>query len=403
MLETTLTVLLLAGSPQTHANATMQPQQSPRPPAAAAADTVDREAAGPASPRGTVPQGRQRARQQDPFRGGQRQLNQLNPEISMTGDFVGWVKTPKQRKPADLDPWVGNRFILREAQLNVVAPLDPFTRGKFFVDADGEGSFGLSEGYMEWLNLPGGVNLKIGKFLNQFAQFNRWHDHALPQADRPPALVAFLGDEGLGGVGLSANMFLPSITAHVNEITLEYISGYDGGIFGTSPEEGGVAVGRLKNYWDVSFNSYVELGLSGAWGYRDPAGGFMSGIGGVDLTYKWLPVGSGRYEGVEIRAEALRSRYEDALGSREALGGFISVENRLDARWLVSGRFDWFEEPSDPDLVTTGGALAATCWQSEFVFFRFQLSHIAPEIGDAETRLIFQATWAMGPHKHEKY
>jgi hypothetical protein len=344
------------------------------------------------------------------FQSAQRQMNQLNPEISMSGDFLGWIRSPETVRHSDgtdLEPAfaAGNRFWFREVELSVVAPLDPYTRGKFFlgIPSDG-GGLAIEEAYMQWINLPTNLTLKIGYYRNQFGQLNRWHDHALPQADRPHVLQTFLGGEtGLAGLGTSFEWVLPSLWSHVNDLTVEFISGGDGISFGDSFSRNRVILGRLKNYWDLSANTYLELGVSGATGHNDAGRQYATTLGGLDLNYKWVPAGREHYRTFEIRAEALSSWRETPTGDVQAWGGYLSFQNRLNARFVTSLRLDYTQLPEDAaqNLRAIGATL--DYWQSEFVVFRIQIDRIERSFGDSENRLLFQANWAMGPHKHEAY
>jgi|GEM_PF-370672 len=350
------------------------------------------------------------------FYGRQRQLNQLNPEISMTGDFIGVVRSPQT--PTTGTPYTfwdgmdfdsalgylpsGNRFFMRAAEFNVVAPLDPFTRGKFFLEIPGDGSLALDEAYMQWVSQ---THLKIGLFRNEFGQLNRWHEHGLPQVDRPHVLTTFFNEAGLEGLGVSANWVLGRLWAHVNELTLEYVSGGDGISFAGGKGHDRVAVARLKNYYDISGNAYFEVGLSGAQGANDPAGDYLSTIGGIDLNYSWSPAGRRHYRSFEVRAEALYSSRETPLGTQTAWGGYLSAQNRFSARLLGSVRFDYTQLPWDPDETIRGIAATLDFWQSEFVFFRIQADSVWMSFADSDTitRVLLQTVWSMGPHKHEAY
>ena len=71
------------------------------------------------------------------FFSGVRQQQGLNPNISFGMDFFGGFSTsdaPVVSEPCDLG-YGNNGFFLREAQLSLVAPLDPYTRGKAFISA----------------------------------------------------------------------------------------------------------------------------------------------------------------------------------------------------------------------------------------------------------------------------
>jgi len=344
------------------------------------------------------------------FQSAQRQMNQLNPEISMGGDFMGWIRSPETVRATDGTPLepafaAGNRFWFREAELSIIAPLDPYTRGKFFfgIPSDG-GELAIEEAYMQWINLPTNLNLKIGYFRNQFGQLNRWHDHALPQADRPHVLQTFLGGEGgLAGLGGSFNWTLPGLWSHVNDLTVEYISGGDGISYADSFRRNRVILGRLKNYWDLSANTYLELGVSGSYGHHDTAQQYATRLGGLDLNYRWLPAGREHYRSVEVRAEVIGSWRETPTGEVRALGGYLSVQNRLNARFLTSLRLDYTQLPDNADHNLKAIGATLDYWQSEFVVFRIQVDRIQRSYANSENRLIFQAIWAMGPHKHEAY
>ena len=80
--------------------------------------------------------------------------------------------------------------------MSFIAPLDPFTRGKGFISATPQG-ISVDEAYLEWINLPLNANLKVGVFNADFGFYNRYHDHALPQFDRPRVLINLFGTGGL--------------------------------------------------------------------------------------------------------------------------------------------------------------------------------------------------------------
>ncbi len=349
------------------------------------------------------------------FYGRQRQMNQLNPEISMTGDFIGLARSPQSPTGTTNPAWdgmdfadnlaflpTGNRFFLRAAELNVVAPLDPFTRGKFFLEIPGDGSLVVEEAYMQWV---AHTHLKIGLFRNQFGQLNRWHEHALPQVDRPHVLTTFFNQDGLEGLGVSANWVLGNLWSDVNELTIEYVSGGDGISFAGGKGHDRVAVARLKNYYDLSGDTYLEIGLSGAQGANDTAGDYLSTVGGIDVNYRWTPAGRSHYRTFEVRVEALYSSQETALGTIDAWGGYISAQNRFGARILASVRLDYTQLPWDKDETIQGLAATLDFWQSEFVFFRLQVDTVKMSFADDDpiNRVILQTVWSMGPHKHEAY
>ena len=114
------------------------------------------------------------------FTGGQRTLQALNPEISITGDAT--VRYSDDNSNRDF-----NRLNFDGFEMAFQHPLDPYTLAKFFVtseEREGEVSFELEEGYLAWESLPGGLGLKVGRFHSNFGKLNRFHKHALPWAER---------------------------------------------------------------------------------------------------------------------------------------------------------------------------------------------------------------------------
>ena len=328
------------------------------------------------------------------FLGGERQQSQLNPEISMTGDFFGTLNS---------EPEALNHFALREAEFHIISPLDPFTRGKFFLGVPGDGSLEVGEAYMEWLNLPLHANLKIGKFHHQFGVLNRWHEHALPQFDRPRVLNNLFGGDALCGMGLAANFLLPSILAQVNELDVELTTGGDGHSFDASPDNP-IVVAHMKNYYDVSRNAYIEWGLSGAFGANDAAKNYYTTLGAFDLTYRWVPVGREHYRTVEFRNEFFYSRRQTEAGNLNRKGFYSYVTNRLGYRSWVGLRLGYSELPLSLEKETEWDISPYfDFWQSEFVMLRLQYSYTRYSVREDGHAVYLQTVWAMGPHKHEAY
>lgn len=318
--------------------------------------------------------------------GSERNLNRLNPEISVTGDMVGFY-TDQGREDFDA----------REFELNFQSALDPFSLTKWTLAFSPEEGVDIEEGYVSYTNLPGGLGLTAGKFRQNFGVLNRWHLHALPQLDYPLALQTYFGDEGLAQTGLRANWLLPRPWAGANEVTLELTDG-ESDAFGGESFENLVGLAHLKNYWDVGDAVYAELGLSGI-------AGNDSRILGGDFTFHWQPPSRAKYREITWRTEVLRSDRDDEEGiGHQAWGGYSYIESLL-ARNLYAGvRYDRVEDPLDPGHVTWGVFPNLTWWQSEYVRLRGEYGFIKDDLtGGEENRFSLQLTWAAGPHKHEIY
>lgn len=338
------------------------------------------------------------------FYSGLRQHSALNPNISVGGDYYyayGTSESGYNRERSDIN-WGTGRFFLREMEISFEAALDPYARGKVFIGIGEEGA-DVCEAYMQSLNWPLNINLKLGKYRMQFGSINRWHCHALPQFDRPLVMANFFGNESLKGHGVAANFLLPSMMAHVNELDLEIATAGTDRSFTSEGNHRLVYVAHFKNYWDLNRSTYTELGLSGALGNNDPAEEYMTAIGGVDLRLKWSPPDRAKYRGIEWWTEVLYSNRETEEGTIESWGYFSLLQFRLGARWIFGCRFDYSELPHDDCLKEYGGAVNLDFWQSEFVVYRLQYTHIDRNFDEDDNRIIVQTVWAMGPHKHEAY
>jgi len=345
---------------------------------------------------------------------GVRQQQGLNPNISFGMDFFGGISSSDAKsisEPSDLN-YGNNGFYLREAQLSLVAPLDPFTRGKGFISATPEGFF-VDEIYMEWLNLPLNMNLKAGLFKSEFGFLNRYHDHALPQFDRPRVLVNMFGTQGLGGSGIAANFMLPSVIAHATSLDLSVIYGSNPQSFRPDSLAGVVFTGQFLNYYDLSASSYIEIRLSGAAGKNDhPEGDFRSYVTSAGIAYKRAPVGREKYRTLEWKTEFLYGYRAYPGEAHQSKGFYSSIQNKLGPRFWLGGRIGYSELPFDPSQSEWDYTLSLDFWQSEFVCTRIQYQYNDRSITNredlegpfpSEHSFILQVNWAMGPHKHEAY
>ncbi len=361
---------------------------------------------------------------------GQRNLSAMNPEISFLGDFsYGWSDGP-----------VRDEFLLRGAELSFQAPLDPYTRFKatlaghqepagleFGEDPTADGhahgeeiSINLEEVYMEWIGLPLHTGVRLGKFRQQFGTLNRWHPHALPSADSPLALQNVFGHEGLIGLGVGIDFRLPGIWAGSNGLTVEVTNADNSLAFAGAHFSDPSFLLRHTGFFDLGPWSYLELGFNGMTGPNNEEGDRDTRIGSFDFNYLWEPEGKGKYRGLELRGEFIRSLFEEEDGSIVGANSWYTyVQWQLARNWFIGMRYDDTELMSDrvakdPDVPFVPGmgetALTGfvTFWQSEYVRLRFQVQNADRDVALAtgpmdDTRAWLQVTFAAGPHKHESY
>jgi hypothetical protein len=366
------------------------------------------------------------------FTSGALGLQALNPEISITGDFLAsyrsrsHVTTPHQQT-------------FRGLGVHVESYLDPFSRFKAAVSANEEG-MELGEAYFTRFALLPGMNLTLGKFRQQFGVINRWHKHALDQVDFPLPLRQIFGPGGLNQTGLSLDIQLPVLAGAAQEATLQVTNGQNPSLFSGNTENVPSLLLHLKHYRDLSKDVYLEIGATSMAGRNDTW--TVTGPGGVpvqdtadlwlsvwggDLTLLWEPTDRMRYRNLSWHTEAFllekRILSPDGTGpTRLECWGFTSLlESKLSRSWEAGLRLDYFQPDTQPASGTEEislaplalaapeprqvlSALSITWYQSPWVHWRVEWDHLAQhDLGPDDDTFWFQCVFAAGPHKHERY
>lgn len=346
-----------------------------------AAEVAAAEAGGGA-PRDTV---------EGPTVGRERNLNRLNPEISVTGILLANHADPGR-----------DEFQAQEFELDLQAALDPFSRTRFTLAIREEG-VEVEEGYLTYSSLPGSMELTAGKFRQRWGLLNRQHRHALPQSDYPLVYQSFFGDEGLAQTGLSLHWLLPRLWASSNELSLEVTNGENEVAFAGEFFDDFSFLGRFANFWNLSPASYIEWGFSGIAGKT--AEGGDSQIYGTDVSYSWSPPSRAKYRGLLWRTELLWSQRDNEAGvTQDAWGGYSYLEGLVARNLWLGARLDRAGDPLLPDEYRWGVLPYVTWWQSEYVRLRGEYGYYVLEpLGESDRRFTLQVTWAAGPHKHATY
>jgi hypothetical protein len=362
------------------------------------------------------------------FLDGSRALQRLNPEVTFNGDILATMVAN------------GSKFYATEGDRSTLAPravglhiqhvLDPYSLFKSAFEFSPEDGVEVEEVYVSWFGLTPSVSFSVGRFRQNFGILNRWHEHDLDQTEHPLAMRLVLGDDGLVGNGLSVHWMMPRLWAHANTLTLEVVDGDNPLLFSGEHFTRPSALAHLKNYYDLSPSTYLELGLTGMLGFNNrrgvpgPDGDLIDEpwrrtlLAGADLTLSWQPLERARYRSVTWRTEAYladrRLPAEEAEGNRGRSWGVYSyLQSQLSARVFVGLRGD-LALPTERDSSerTWGLTPYLTFWQSEFVYLRLEYQHVRdmPYAGSdggpgrrTDNRLLLQIDFAAGPHKHEKY
>ena len=331
--------------------------------------------------------------------GGQRTLQALNPEISVTGDATVRYSSDKTNPNF-------NRLNLDGFELAIQHPLDPFSQARFFLireEEDGRAEFDIEEAYISWEALPGNLGLKVGRFHANFGKLNRFHKHALPWADRDLPTLTLFGEEGLRGNGISLSWLLPKLPiGDTHEVSFEVMNNSNDLAFSGRGFGDPLYTGRFSNYYDVNDNAYLEWGLSVATSHWDIDKQNRSTVLGLDLSYRWEPLQRALYRSLELRSEFFynaRSRWPGG----DVFGMYAYGEYQLSRRWYGGLRYQFSQLLENQDDHQWALAPYVTFWQSEWVRLRAQYDFINKNFDKDENRFFLQFTWSLGPHKHEAY
>ncbi len=363
------------------------------------------------------------------FKSGSLGLQALNPEISVTGDFLFSSRQ-------DTTSTESSDFDFRTLGIHVESWLDPYTRFKAAIPVT-ENETSLGEGYITLYDIADDLNLTLGKFRQQFGVVNRWHKHGLDQVDFPLALRQIFGNGGLNQSGLSLDWMMPPIGDTSQQLTFQVTDGSNSRLFGENARNRPSLLAHYKNYRDLSKDTYLEWGLTGLLGWNDEwdiQGGTkqnssqMTTVLGADLSVLWEPTEKMRYRNIEWRSEAYwlnkKLLAPDGSGSDNinAWGLYSYLQNKVSRTIDIGIRGDFYVPdtksyanlsslPSLSPLAVTGDnpylwqiSPYITWWQSPFVKFRLEYDYSnGKRIDNPEHIVWLQLIFSAGPHKHERY
>lgn len=329
----------------------------------------------------------------------------MNPDISIIGDVIGHYTS---EEGGDFD----DEVLFREVELGFSAAVDPYARADFFIglgqEEGGEWEMGLEEGYVTFLSIPWGLQPRFGRFKSTFGKANSLHAHALPWVEYPLVIQNYFGDEGLAGDGMGLNWLVPNPWDKYIELSYEATKN-DNEMFAGEEYNDLLHVVHLKNFFDLSDASTLELGLSYATApNNDGHGGNRTDIAGADLTFRWRPPRAGLYRSFLWQTEYMAASAELPGGDVDSWGLYSALDFQFARRWTVGTRYDYSEMPYDSDLHENAYSGYLTFMQSEFLYWRLAYRHTERNyitlINEKDADEIFlQMNFGLGPHRAHKY
>lgn len=381
--------------------------------------------------------------------GAQRTASRLLPDISLLGDLI------VDASPDGSTQEDGTRLGIRELELGIQAAVDPYFRADAFLGVSDLEGISIEEAYLSTLALPHGLQVRAGRWHLPVGKQNTTHRPELHTIEYPHVIQRFLGTHGGKGTGLwVSKLFAPfGFYQELQVVAMESFGGDEHGHGaeeeGQSAEEleivpdeppneslAGLGYGaRLRNYWDLSQATNIELSASAVTGkatrgvFCVPMGGgeevacddaptgvnVRTGIIGADFTFRWRPLQQGLYRSFIFQAEWMRQLNDESPTLFDAPAGFeLEYEGptrshdglyalaryQLSRRTYVGARYDWLDDPELNGLRVTAASGYLTFFPSEFSKLVAGLERVMPAGGlEATNRLLVQATFALGPHR----
>ncbi|MGA3246139.1 MAG: hypothetical protein ABSE41_16095 [Bacteroidota bacterium] len=350
----------------------LQLQQSMQPPAAAPAVQQ-----APAAPRSTL---------------------STNPDLSAIGDFRSSYISVGKRK-VDL--------YLSQLELQVSSVVDPYARADFMFSYSkdlntGELGTDLEIATLTSLTLPYQLQLALGKFKPAFGKINILHPHAFSFVDFPKLTANYFSPEGMYMEGASLSWLVPNPYDFFQELTLETGRVVTNASLARGDNSQLTYVGHLKNFFDLTPNSTLELGFSGANGPNQV--GFSSTLGGVDLTYKWKPVQFNVLQSFTWQSELLFSgmRLDEATVAKTH-GLYSLAEYQFEQRWFVGARYDYSQYPDDGARRDIVGTLLFRFQPDEFQILALEYQYTDRNYDRNSNGVVFRIIFGIGTHAAHQY
>lgn len=327
-----------------------------------------------------------------------------NPDISVIGDFRTTYQD-NQTRHFDAN--------LAETEFSFQSVIDPYARADFFYSvsrdaASGEFKGEIEEGYLSTISLPFHLQLKAGKFKQQLGRINSRHNHALSFIDKPNAFVRFFGEEGMNDEGFSLSWLLPN-RVFFQELTVEETDGpRESPSFSRSNRSRYLTLVHLKNFWDLSANATLELGLTGINGANYTENSTQ--IGAVDITYKWKPVQMNTYKSFTFQNELYVSRAKFDSTEINALGFYSLASVQIAKRWFLTGRYDYTNKPSSAKFVEQAYSATLGWYATEFQKIELQGKFTSANEADEEnnykkefSQVLLRWVFVIGSHGAHQY
>lgn len=354
----------------------------------------------------------------------QERASAFNPSISAIGDVIGQVGFNLQEHHHEEHHGhdhsdekhkhdFKNGVMAREIEFQFTAEVDPYANGVVIVGIHPhnahDAAIHLEEAFVNLKTWPGlgfaplGMTVKAGKFRTAFGRINRVHLHNTPQITYPLATRMFLGEEGYGSSGVSANVaFNPTTTTSLN-LFAESVFLNKTPMQKKGAEE--TATGVFHVWWNQELGPFhfLDIGASTLLGGKSKKESGLFWLAGADVHYSYIPTGYGQNP-IFLFGDEVYLTERPLSSSPLMIGNYTWAQVRLFGATFFGARYDFApNEELNGFQHALGGYL--THYTTEFLRFRLGYEHGMPEINsfDGDHRVMLSLMFVLGSHPVEPY
>ena len=313
------------------------------------------------------------------------------PDIGAVGDFTLQQSDYKKGDPR-YDP-SADKFNVRDTQIILFSPIDPYTNAQISIDKPSNGPFDIEEAFVVFNKLPYNIQLRAGQFRPTFGLLNATDTFQLPIVNRPDALARYITPDGFVEPGVNLTAYVPNPWDAAIKLDANMLSGVNTLAFDRHQGRNFdfAYMGTLSYSRDLLGSGFMTAGASMAGGpgpggqayFEDP---FLQLQYAPDQRHIWT-----------WNAEGLLAQRQ-GVGDHGLKRGFYSLLDynfwlRYHAGFLV----DIADRPNVARGTEAGFSPVLTYFVSDNTRLRAQYTHTTPSGPERSANTFYlQATFSLG-------
>ena len=313
------------------------------------------------------------------------------PDIGAVGDFT-LQQSDYRKHDLRYDP-SADKFSVRDTQIILFSPIDPYTNAQISIDKPNNGPFDVEEAFVTFNKLPYNIQVRAGQFRPVFGLLNETDTFQLPIVNRPGAVADYITQDGFVEPGVNVSTYVPNPWDAAIKLDANMLSGLNTLAFDRHQGRNFdfAYVGTLSYARDLLGSGYLTAGASMAGGpgrggqayYVDP---FIQLQYAPDQRHIWT-----------LNTEGLLVE-QQAVGNHGLKRGIYSLlDYNFWLRYHAGFLLDIADRPEVASGTEVGLSPVLTYFVSDNMRMRAQYTHTTASGPDrAANILLLQATFALG-------